>query len=472
MAFFQAHPSALNSDAAAEFPRRGSLPRLGSMSSFQNLNPFHRRRIPPPPICTTPTDIDNTRVPWSSQDGHRKSSATALRPKKQGGLDKINASLASQSASATCGHGDNMDIPIPTTTQSLPRSRTFSHLPISTRLRMTAEQMPVPSSQAHFGYSRVIDCPAETPLAVKRFGDRSIQPSLTSDCKHVEQTYSTSFGKAPVKAPVPPMQRWNSQPLLSNTTNIRQSHGEIKQTRLMSVRQAPTPPIAHTGLTSNKITDPTDDDVASRSKRDMFLRRAVVRKDSAVVSLSPRYPPQVERTTGLPKARVDLPHSAARIEQAEPCAYWSGRFSALVDRMCNRELEQLLDFNSNSSRQEISQGIASQQKTWQASSIEDLHSSEATLTRTKHALQQLHSLCVTEEAKQSFHAWLTQLESSMKEPEISKLVETLSTKISQKIRLEQDKENQPAPGEMIPCEAIPAGHRAKLVYRWLGKGKK
>lgn len=67
--------------------------------------------------------------------------------------------------------------------------------------------------------------------------------------------YRSSRDRAPT--PGKPIQRWNSQPVLSNKSNHVSPHGEIKQTRLMSVKQAPTPPPAKT---------PIDDVVLGQSK--------------------------------------------------------------------------------------------------------------------------------------------------------------------------------------------------------------
>lgn len=470
----------LKSDAGADFPCRGSLPRLGSMPSFQNFNPFHRRRVHP---STAPAKSDQLRNNLESQrygqchGADQKSPTTTDQHKSQRQLTEVNVDLPGDSSVlARESGGDGVKMSRNSTTQSLPRSRTFSNLPLPTRLLTTPGQTSASKSQVHFESPSLTGYPTESSSTITQLGGQHTKLNQSFDHKHPGQSYRVgsqhqSFALQQTSAPVQAMQRWNSQPLLSNATNLRLPHKEIKQTRLLSVRQAPTPPISHAVLAPTQFTNVDGIERASQSKRNIFLRKPAIRRDSAVADFGPQSPPQEDHGAIISLPRSEVARDQARITEAEPLAYWTGRFSALADRMCNRELEQQLNPDPSSWKQKVSKTNASL-KTWQASRIEDLYSSEATLTRTKHALYQLHSLCATEAARQSFRAWLVQFESSMKEPTISVLVETLTAMSTQKGCLGQDKENQLALGETACGDAHSTHHRPKLVSRWLGKGRK
>ena len=93
-----------------------------------------------------------------------------------------------------------------------------------------------------------------------RFEHPETQVSTPKRYSHPSGRSPKVFRSAKDRPPTPggnirpePVQRWNSQPVLTNATNNRTSR-EIKQSRLMSARQAPTPPPAKTPLTVGTLT--------------------------------------------------------------------------------------------------------------------------------------------------------------------------------------------------------------------------
>lgn len=117
---------------------------------------------------------------------------------------------------------------------------------------------------------------------------------------------SSSFSR-----PVP-VQRWNSQPILSNATNTRAAgYHEIRQTRLLSARQAPTPPLPRTPLSVEALGAP-----ATRVRGTSVSSAANhLRRSSTHTLLDISSTPQ---------------HIPGQVSTAEPSAYWCGRMSALL----------------------------------------------------------------------------------------------------------------------------------------------
>jgi len=184
------------------------------------------------------------------------------------------------------------------------------------------------------------------------------------------------------------VQRWNSQPVLTNTTNIRSAgHHEIRQTRLLSARQAPTPPLSRTPISVQALGAPaTRVRGGSVSSSVNHLRRS-----STQTLLSTSFTPQ---------------HAAGRISVAEPSAYWCGRVSALIDRYRNEDLAaSLADINAKSE-------------------TDKFHSPATNTARLRRALEHLHSLCVTDEARESFVRFQMNFAAMQHLPELSRPIKS------------------------------------------------
>jgi hypothetical protein len=193
---------------------------------------------------------------------------------------------------------------------------------------------------------------------------------------------SSSFAK-----PMP-AQRWNSQPVLSNTTNTTNNRAsgrhEIRQTRLLSARQAPTPPLSRNSISVQELGAP------ATLVRGGSVTRSVhqhLRRSSTHTLLSASFTPQ---------------HAAGQISVAEPTAYWCGRVSALIDRYRNEDLAASLS-NTNSK-----------------SETDKFHSPATNTARLRRALEHLHSLCVTDEARESFVRFQMNFASMQHLPELSR----------------------------------------------------
>ncbi|TKA28417.1 hypothetical protein B0A50_03884 [Salinomyces thailandicus] len=203
--------------------------------------------------------------------------------------------------------------------------------------------------------------------------------------------YRSSRERQPTPGgPVPqPVQRWNSQPVLSNVTNRRNSkYGEIPERRLMAeVQPIPPPPPPKTplsaeALTMGKIT--STNDIAPRS-----LHTA---KPTPSVATNPSSPSPYPG----PLASSSLPPPYTHITTPEAPAYWSGRFSALQDRYRNAELAAHL---------------SSPKETKPKASSDQMHTPEANIRRMRRALEELYSLCATSEAREGFVVFQLQLAS-------------------------------------------------------------
>ena len=193
---------------------------------------------------------------------------------------------------------------------------------------------------------------------------------------------SSSFAKPT------PVQRWNSQPVLTNTTNTTSNrasgHHEIRQTRLLSARQAPTPPLSRNSISVQELGAP------ATLVRGGSVSRSVhqhLRRSSTHTLLSTSFTPQ---------------HAAGQISVAEPSAYWCGRVSALIDRYRNEDLAASLD-STNSKAQ-----------------TDKFHSPATNTARLRRALEHLHSLCVTDEARESFVRFQMNFATMQHLPELSR----------------------------------------------------
>lgn len=85
-------------------------------------------------------------------------------------------------------------------------------------------------------------------------------------------------------------QRWNSQPALTNSANLRNSqHVEIKQARLMSARQAPTPPPPMTPISANVLT-PMRRGITVNSSQHILEESEETPKKSQTTAIQPSSP--------------------------------------------------------------------------------------------------------------------------------------------------------------------------------------
>ncbi|KAI7463617.1 hypothetical protein KC351_g15813 [Hortaea werneckii] len=183
-----------------------------------------------------------------------------------------------------------------------------------------------------------------------------------------------------------PVQRWNSQPVLTNITNRGNSkHGEVTERRLMTqVQLAPPPLPPNTPLSAEALETGK---VKSFSRSTTYLPRGSQQSPS-LASLAA-------------KSRLSsFNQSGHEVYKPEPVAYWCGRFSAIADRYRNEELLAHLGSPRASSDQ--------------------MHTPDANIRRMRRALEYLHSLCMTQEARESFVVFQLQFAALQGCPELGK----------------------------------------------------
>jgi hypothetical protein len=258
--------------------------------------------------------------------------------------------------------------------------------------------------------------------------------SPTHQTKRRYPPRSSSFSR-----PVP-VQRWNSQPVFANTTNIRATaHHEIRQTRLLSARQAPTPPLSQTPLSVQELGAP-----ATR-----------VRGNS--VSSSVHHLRRSSTQTLLNISTTTKP-SAGQVSVAEPSAYWCGRMSGLLDRYRKEDLAIAL--SNTSSKTESDR----------------FHSLAANTARMRRALEHLHSICATEEARESFCRFQIQYASVQNMPELGRPITTSRPIILSKPSnaTPQVTESKIARASFLDDSNIPKSESRKisLLNRMLGRREK
>ncbi|KAK4956799.1 hypothetical protein LTR10_006327 [Elasticomyces elasticus] len=483
-------------------PKRRSLQRLSSIASFQALNPFNRRRSN---NTTTDSTINSSSSTLSlsstaanaPQPQHLQSSSSQLFSIE----DEVTAlPIPPVPASVQCNNNRRSsyicipDDPI----GGMPRSRTFSNLPLPTRARknsalsmapsrsharlpsafLSSSRVPSPaaSSRKH-SISRPLPSTTElkaqqAPQIRNRMRRSDTEPLLPLNADQVSNMgRSTAFKEnislSPVKplpvyedqeyygssppasyankhgwmdtgkgsepllqfdacnenfnashpyphhtanfsysspayrrpsipaagliAPPQPVQRWNSQPILSNITNTttqrrNSRHGIIPERRLLSAVQpdppAPPPktPLTAEALTSGKVT---------------ALNKSTTQLPFSIEQKSPSWTDLVAKTRAPSPAR-----STGHITKAQPVVYWCARFSALNDRYRNDEL--LLHLGASKTESD------------------KMHSAEANTRRMRRALEHLHSLCVTEEARESFVVFQLQFAACQGMPELGR----------------------------------------------------
>ncbi|KXS98630.1 hypothetical protein AC578_10067 [Pseudocercospora eumusae] len=497
-------PSAKSRSSEATQPdsgsRRSSLRRLSSIASLQTLNPFNRRRsnnvTDSPSTASNPSltsTTGNVNVPVLNKDS---SSSGIFDDAGAGHLDKLpplpsKQEISSRRNSYVCLPDDPIG--------GMPRSRTFSNLPLPSKMKKTTNalvqsksharlpstsRIPTPTASSRkYSTSRLpsLDLrqpPTKTKLirsdtepllqhaleqgtniarstAFKenislspikplpsmledddRFGfinsSRSSgishgwsdssdvgEPLLPQRKSSLPVSQRTPYGGQPrrlsqkfdsspayrpsrQRPPTPgqPVQRWNSQPVLNNKTNFRSSYGEIKQTRLMSERGPPTPPLASTSL-SRELSG---NDLKRMSTTSNHLRKA-----SELPSLN------IDQR--MARSRADSLHLLpGAITTAQPLAYWTGRFSSLNDRYRNEDLAaSFLPSQHTSPTESPCQ--------WHTKSETDkMHTTEANTKRMRRAVEHLYSLCATDQAKESFLKWQKAVANALGTPELARPV--------------------------------------------------
>jgi hypothetical protein len=348
-------------DGPPSSSRRSSMRRLSSIASFYALNPFHRRRSNNTDASTAASSTSNLSLASSSTQPPKPSSlqtsSSQILPTKDDftaqPIPTVPADLPSQRSSYICLPDDPIG--------GMPRSRTFSNLPLPTRARknsavqpsespsrlssvfLPSTRLPSPAmSNRKHSMSRLGAGHSTNHRIRNRMKRSDTEPLLPADLEHVNVVRSTAFKEnislSPVKplpmtsydnkelygstlpsrsyasrhawadasdaaTPVPdlsepshtralrawadhagsihtygssiphlrqvshaskasfsspvyhssherapspgkpmPVQRWNSQPVLSNITNRRNSRYEIMERRLMSEVQPEAPP--------------------------------------------------------------------------------------------------------------------------------------------------------------------------------------------------------------------------------------
>ncbi|KAK3110954.1 hypothetical protein LTR53_014239 [Teratosphaeriaceae sp. CCFEE 6253] len=481
-----------SSDAGSDSQRR-SLQRLSSMASFQALNPFARRRSNKTSESTANSSSSNLSLSSTAnnapQPPHIWASTSPLPPADDEltalPIPPVPSHFPSRRSSYICLPDDPIG--------GMPRSRTFSNLPLPTRARRntalsiapsrshprlpsafllsTRVPSPAASSRQHSMSKLAPAEPKHAPLRnrMKRSDTEPLLPLNMNQVSNVGRStaFKENLSLSPVKPlpglgvydnadfygdplpsrghanrhgwvdtgkgsepllqfdacgenfarslPLPdharhaskasisspayrssrdrsstpvgpaPVQRWNSQPVLANVTNRRNSrHDEILERRLLSaVQPDPSAPPPRTPLTAEALPG----------------GRVSWPSNSSQLRLAPEQSPSLANPSAS-KSRGSSPErSAQQISIPHPVPYWCGRFSALVDRYRNDELAL------HPSTALASSNTAASRAPPQA---DRMHTPEATTRRMRRALEHLHSLCGTPEARESLVAFQQQ----------------------------------------------------------------
>ncbi|KAF2210217.1 hypothetical protein CERZMDRAFT_99630 [Cercospora zeae-maydis SCOH1-5] len=479
-------------------PRRSSLRRLSSIASLHTLNPFNRRRsnnnVEHSPSTTT-SNVSLCSTMANASDHHKDVNTSDISTAS----DKVDQVpplpvLSLRRSSYICLPDDPIG--------GMPRSRTFSNLPLPTRAKkstsklqqsksharlpsydsssssnMPPSRLPTPTiSTRKHSSSRLVNVNSNTwnagkklmrsdtePLFPHALQREMSAPRLTAFKENISlspikplspydddlfgspsRNYSSrqgwsedgedafpicaeplsglsyqrmaeprgvatrrlsqKFQSSPAyrgltdRPPTPgkPVQRWNSQPILANTTNFRNSYGsEIKQTRLMSARQAPTPPPAKSPSTELLLNTARVRALSTSSSHQLRIA------SSQTAGVAEAHPPKP-----ISRARAGSKTKPGAVTSAQPLTYWTGRFSSLNDRYRNEELAATDLSNPSIAKFET----------------DKMHTTEASHRRMRKAIQHLHSLCVTAEAERSFFVWQKAVAGALAIPELARSV--------------------------------------------------
>lgn len=266
-----------------------------------------------------------------------------------------------------------------------------------------------------------------------------------------------------------PVQRWNSQPILTTRRNNHEyakckdskHHGEIKQTRLMSTRQAPTPPPPKTPAGMQAAV------VGSKLKgANNSASAGHVRQTS---EHTPSQPRSGQHAVATP---------AGQVSSYEPPAYWAGRLSALADRYRNEELASLVQGALSPQSTTTSRSTASCSTSRATSYLsalggtattltpkaqtDKMHTPEASTARLKRALDHLNTVCMTQEAIDSLYSFQGQFSHIMHLPELKppKVV----------LHLGDSKQGGGAMEQSEGAATMSESRKASFMDRLLGRG--
>jgi len=215
------------------------------------------------------------------------------------------------------------------------------------------------------------------------------------------------------------MQRWASQPVLTNTTNVfrhaaRQQ--EIKETRLMSARQAPTPPVV-------SPLQGTPENTVKKSRKVASPRhiRQISEQSPSKQVASSNAAPWLSATASqvrLPDFRhqYQLTYNL-QVHFARPTAYWCGRLSSLVDHYRNVELVAINERDAWTTA--LSQGASAATSHTPKAHTDKLHTTEATTLRLRLAFTTLESECMTPAAKESLRQFRVRYAAAIGCPELT-----------------------------------------------------
>lgn len=307
------------------------------------------------------------------------------------------------------------------------------------------------------------------------FGRNRSSHQLSSlECSSTEGDSSSPLYRSTRLRPGTPgqsqgMQRWQSQPMLTNTSNNRQSfsHGEIKQARLMSARQAPTPPLSKTPAAKQLLNNSSNLRLISHASDHI---REVSEK------LSPTRPPHSApapvRGNSIGQRTSLYSQPAVKKEdlilRAEPVAYWTGRFSTLNDRYRNEELiaslPTAMDVVRESSRPDFSRSSTSSNAAWpRKSSTNKMHTPQANTARMRRAVVALYALCGNDEARDSFSKWQAQLAIALRNPELRRPVRGMGKMSGCQLEMSLREDGTPS--------SVGSGRKPSFMDRILGRRK-
>ncbi|GIZ38528.1 hypothetical protein CKM354_000194400 [Cercospora kikuchii] len=476
-------------------PRRSSLRRLSSIASLHTLNPFNRRRsnnIENSPSTTT-SNVSLSSI-WANASDRQKDMNTSDISSESDKFDQVPPlpALSLRKSSYICLPDDPIggmprsrtfsNLPLPTrakkSTSKLQQSKSHARLPSCTSSNLPPSRLPTPTfSTRKHSTTRLVNASSNTwtgsrklmrsdtePLFPQALQRETSVPRLTAFKENISlspikpltpydddlfgspsRNYSSrqgwsedgdeglplyaerssgltyqkiaeprgvttrrlsqKFESSPAyrglteRAPTPgkPVQRWNSQPVLTNATNFRSSYGsEIKQTRLMSARQAPTPPPAKSPSTELLLNTGRARALSNSSSHHLRIASS---QTAGVVESRPQ--------KAISRARADSTKAKpGAITSAQPLTYWTGRFSSLNDRYRNEELSAT-DLSSPSILK---------------FETDKMHTTEAGYRRMRKAIQHLYSLCATPEAEQSFFVWQKAVAGALAIPELARSV--------------------------------------------------
>lgn len=561
------------SETKAE-PRRSSLRRLGSIASLQTLNPFNRRRsnntVTDSPASTSNTSLSSTAAnpPLPNKSFTSSSPIQEDEPEDEAKPLPAPPQEPARKASYICLPDDPIG--------GMPRSRTFSNLPVPTRMKKpgiglgqskshtrlpsallpTRIPSPRPSTRKH-SVTRLTTIDSNTPSKdsvarsdleplfnfsfdqpsnqrrstafkenfsigptrqvayperkdTKDFYPPSAIPSrayyerhTAANSGHASQAslsygygfhhtpsaststmsltkyaelpegaykrFSHKYDSSPIyrssrdRAPTPsqPVQRWNSQPVLTSQQAMnnpnpplqrsnRSSFGEIKQTRLMSAMPPPTPPPPKTPLGAEMLGQ---SQLKSSNSSSHIVRESA---KGLKLDIKPVHP--VTRAKAEAHKEVNKLNPNGSIKRAEPSAYWTGRFSSLNDKYRNDDLMRALNLDAAKSPTTFSS----------KADTDKLYTPAATEARMRRAVKYLHSECATDEARQSFYKWQQSLKDALNAPELRKPVGgkscALQMSLSEVLRTSETNGYGTPP--------LSAGRKISFMDRLLGKKPK